>query len=193
MLNRGGLSPVSSAVGFLLLFQIAAMALAWAFPGRFDAAQRVLLAPTQTDHGLYWAFLAGLVIAFTYVSNYTALWKPYSNSDKSLAHYLQTEGNSMFVSGIRPGAQTALFLSRVMARITLPAALALAFLAAGLPYALMRFTGRDSAATILAEVVFVQSFLKVRERYQAYRVVDRGYEGLLGKKGIRGSRGRGDA
>ncbi len=79
-LNRGGLAPVTSAVGFLLLFQIAAMALAWAFPGRFDAVQRVLLAPTKTDHGLYWALLGGLVVAFTYISNYTLLWKPYKDS-----------------------------------------------------------------------------------------------------------------
>lgn len=191
-LNRGGLAPVSSAVGFLLLFQIAAMALAWAFPGRFDAAQRALLAPTRTEHGLYWALMAALVIAFTYLSNYTALWKPYSNSDKSLTEYLRTEGNSVFITGVRPGEQSARFLSRVMARITPPAAATLAFLAAGLPFAVMKLTGQNAAAAILAEIVFVQSFLEVRETFRMYRTIDRGFGGLTRKRSGRVSRAQGN-
>jgi preprotein translocase subunit SecY len=181
-LNHGGITPVSSAVGFLLLFQIAAMALAWAFPGKFAAWQQVLLAPTKPEHSLYWALLAGLVIAFTYLSNYTVLWKPYKNSEKSLAEILRTESNSFYITGVRPGVQSALYLSRVMARITLPAAVTLAFLAAGLPYVILRFTGQNAAVAIVAEVVFVKSFLDVRERYRTYREADRSYESLLNKK-----------
>jgi preprotein translocase subunit SecY len=189
-LNRGGLAPVSSAVGFILLFQIAAMALAWAFPGRFDAVQRVLLAPTKTDRGLYWALLGGLVIAFTYISNYTLLWKPYQDSDQTLVEHLRTGG--IYITGKRPGEESALYLSQVMARITLPAALALAFLAAGLPYALMRFTGRDSAAAILAEILFVQGFLDIRDHYTIHRHADRMAKGFVVKRAgrLRGRRSR---
>jgi preprotein translocase subunit SecY len=180
-LNRGGITPVSSAVGFLMLFQIAAMALAWAFPGKFDAWQRVLLAPTKPEHGLYWTLLAGLIIAFTYISNYTLLWKPYADSDLSLAETLRRQSGSLFITGVRPGAQTALYLSRVMARITLPAAVTLAFLAAGLPYIILRLSGKNVAVTIVAEIVFVKCFLDVRENYRNYRALDRSYEGLIKK------------
>lgn len=178
-LLRGGTTPVSSAVGFLFLFQIAAMVLAWAFPGRFEGWQHLLLAPTRPESVLYWSLLACLIAAFTYVSNYTLLWKPYSDSDKSLAEYLRTEGGSVFVTGVRPGAQTAAYLSRVMAYVTLPAAATLAFLAAGLPYLLMKLTGQNAAAAILAEIIFVKSFLDVRESFTNFRALDRGYEGLI--------------
>ncbi len=79
-----------------------------------------------------------------------------------------------------------------MARITLPAALTLAFLAAGLPYVLLRFTGRDAAAAILAEILFVQSFLDLRVHYTIHRGTDRMAAGLFRKKAgrLRGGRSR---
>ncbi len=175
-LDRGDTAPVSSALGFLLLFQIAAMALGWAFPGRLLSWQRWLLVPTDPARGWYWVLLGVLVIAFTYVTNFTVLWKPQNDSDESLAEALRKQG--MFIPGIRPGGQTAQYLSRVMAQITLPAALTLAFLGAGLPYAILRFTGVNAAVVILAEVVFVHSFLDVRESFRTTRIITQPYEGL---------------
>jgi len=54
------------------------------FSGKFGGAQQVLLTPTRPGERSVLAVLAMLVIVFTYVSNYTVLWKPYKDSEKSL-------------------------------------------------------------------------------------------------------------
>lgn len=178
-LNRGGTGPVSSAIGLLWLFQMAAMAVGWAFPGRFTAWQQALLSPTRPENGLYWALLATLIVAFTYVYNFGVLWKPFADSDKSLAETLRTDPGHAFVTGIRPGTQTERYLGRVIGRITPLAALLLAFLTAGLPYLLFRLTGVNAAIAILAEIVFVKCLLELRDSYRLYHTLDRGYEGFL--------------
>lgn len=181
-LNRGGTLPIASAVGFLLLFQIAAMALSWAFPGRLPGAEQLLLAPTRQEHGLYWALLAGLVVVFTYLNNFALLWKPFADSDRSLAEALRRNPQGGFIPGVRPGAATHVYLSRVMARITLPAAAMLALLAAGVPYLALVLTGENLAVAVLAELVFLKSFLDVRDRWRAHRTLDAGYADLLRKR-----------
>ena len=166
---------MSSALGFIALFQIAALFLAWAFPGKLPALENVLLAPTRSGHGLYWAALGVLVILFTYVTNFAFLWKPFKDSDASLAEHLKRQGR-FIVPGIRPGEKTNQYFSHIMGRITLPAALLLAFLAAGLPYLILRFTGENRSLAILAVVVFVRSLLEVTDRVKDYHTIDRGYE-----------------
>lgn len=181
LLNRGGIAPVSSAVGFLMLFQIGALFLGWVFPGKFPQLHSGLLSLADSDGNLYWALLAALIVMFTYFHNYMLLWKPHEDSDRSLAEYMRTQ-TSIFIAGFRPGNQTADYLSRVMALITLPGALLLVFLAAVLPYAILKFTGQNAAVPILSAIVFVKTFLQVRRSYDAYRVTDQGYEGLLSSR-----------
>lgn len=182
LLNRGGIAPVSSAIGFLMLFQIAALFLGWVLPGKFPHLHQGLLSLADPERDLYWALLAVLIVAFTYFHNYLLLWKPYQNSEQSLAEYLRTQSGSVYISGIKPGAKTDEFLSGIMARITLPGALLLVFLAAVLPYAILKFTGQNAAIPILSAIVFVKTFLQVRRSFDAHRIVEQGYEGLLRPK-----------
>lgn len=181
-LNSGGIMPISSALGVLAIFQIAALAIEWAFPGRFASARQLLLAPTISEHGLYWAMLGVLTMAFTYLSNYATLWKPFANSDLSMAELLRRDPAGTFIAGIRPGAQTEAYLSSVMARITLPAAAMLAFLAAGVPYLVWRTTGNNVSAAILAELVFVRSLLEVQQYYRVYRLESEPYPTFIRKR-----------
>ena len=179
--NRGGTQPVSSALGFIALLQIAALFFAWAFPGKFSGLENALRFPTRPEHGLYWIILGALVILFTYLTNFALIWKPFADSDVSIATDLKRKGK-FIVPGIRPGERTDNYISRIMARITLPAAMALAFLAAVLPYLILRFTGENVSVAVLAVIVFVKSFIEVRESYKRYDRPAGGYEGFLKKQ-----------
>ncbi|HEX2855249.1 MAG TPA: hypothetical protein VHO24_18585 [Opitutaceae bacterium] len=181
LLNRGGIAPVSSAIGFLLLFQIGALFLGWVSPGKFPQLHDGLLSLADPERELYWALLAVLIVVFTYFHNYLLLWKPYENSEQSLADYLKTNG-SAFIPGFRPGSQTAAYLSRVMALITLPGAVLLVLLTAVLPYAILKFTGQNAFVPILSAIVFVKTFLQVRRSFEAHRIMDHGYDDLLRPK-----------
>lgn len=186
LLSRGGTTPISSAVGFLVLFQIAAMFLGWAFPGKFGALQNGLEALANQASGIYWALLAAMVVAFTYLTNFTLLWKPFKDSDLSVSEHLRRTAGS-YIPGVRPGDRTDAYLSGVMARITLPAALVLAILAAGLPYLILKLTGENTSVAILSLTVFVKASLDVYDRCEAYHTLDTGYDGLLKRGRIRKS------
>src|SRR5207237_1728829 len=90
-----------------------------------------------------------LVMAFTYF--YTAVvFNP-----QEIAENVQKNGG--FVPGLRPGAQTADFLSRVLNRITLAGAFFLAIIAV-IPLLLQKYTGTTAitfGVTSLLILVFV--------------------------------------
>lgn len=154
----------------MLLLKIGRLFLEWMFPGRFPALGRGLDLFTGANHAAYWAALAALVIAFTYLCNFSSLWRPFSNSDRSLAENLRRTGT--FIPGLRPGSQTENYLTGIVTRLTLPAALALAFLAAGLPWLILKLTGEDVTVAILAIIVFVQTVDALRREITAYRLME---------------------
>ena len=97
-----------------------------------DRASATFLSPGS------WHYVVGeciLIILFTYF--YTAIvFNPIDQAEN-----LKKYGG--FIPGIRPGRPTAEFLDRVLARLTFPGALFLAFIAA-LPTILIAQTGRTS-------------------------------------------------
>lgn len=179
LLNRGGLLPVSSAIGVLTLVQFARNFLLAHFGGGPAAVGRGLSALTAPGSGWYWVTLAGLIVLFTYICNFSMLWQPPSNKDLSLAEQLKRAGS--YIPGVRPGSQTEEYLSRIMTRITLPAGLGLALLAAGLPYAILQLTQQNVLVAVLSVIVFVQTLEGLRDEVRAYALVGE-YKGFLGSR-----------
>lgn len=135
--NQAGVIPIIFALSLLL------------FPGViaqfFVASQNEVIARiaqqvvqlfnTNWVYGLFYFFL---VVVFTYF--YTAIiFDP-----KKIAEHLQKQGG--FIPGIRPGPMTAVFLKRIVNRITIAGALFLGIIAV-LPLALQGFT-RSPALTV---------------------------------------------
>jgi len=120
-LNQAGVIPIIFAVSFLLLPSFVSQA----FAGSANQAVAGLARDIGTflsPNGLWYNLLYFvLVVAFTYF--YTAV---IFNPEK-IADDLKKSGN--FIPGIRPGASTVEYLSRVLVRITLVGASFLGFIA----------------------------------------------------------------
>lgn len=123
-----------------IIFAIAALSLPTFIGQLFTNAKSAWLADLaqkltvwfQPNHLIYAAVYFILVVAFTYF---------YTNivfNSKDIAENLQKQGG--FIPGIRPGAQTAAFLKRVVNRITLLGAFSLAMIAL-MPFIGERVTG----------------------------------------------------
>lgn len=118
---------------------------------------------------IYGAVYFLFVVAFTYF--YTAVtFDPHSISDN-----LQKQGG--FIPGIRPGVQTAGFISRVLNRITLVGALFLGLIAV-LPLVVQSITGL-AALTIggTAVLIVVSVVLETMKQVES-QLVMRDYEGF---------------
>ncbi|HUY97320.1 MAG TPA: preprotein translocase subunit SecY [Verrucomicrobiae bacterium] len=91
--------------------------------------------PTLSVDILYEVAYFGLVMAFTFF--YTAVtFDPEDTADN-------LRKNAVFIPGIRPGAQTADYLSRVMGRITLAGAIFLGVITVVLPVVTALATGQQ--------------------------------------------------
>lgn len=119
--NSAGVIPIIFASSVLMFpAQIAT----W-FPGKTSQA---ISAALSTGSPVHLLLLAGLIVFFTYF--YTAIiFNPIDTSD-NLRKY------GAFIPGVRPGHPTALFIDKVLTRITLPGAVFLALIAV-LPTVLM--------------------------------------------------------
>lgn len=121
--NQAGVIPIIFASS-LLLFPAT---LAQFFPGRVFEAVSTFLSPSSWGYLLMYATL---IVAFTYF--YTAItFNPIDISDN-----MKKYGG--FIPGVRPGQPTAIYLNRVLSRITLPGSLFLASIAV-IPTALTNF------------------------------------------------------
>jgi preprotein translocase subunit SecY len=167
MLNSGGIFPVSAAIGLLVLLQLGLGFLKLHTGGISGTASGTLSAWVASDHVLYWALLACLIVLFTYVYNFLRIWEPYGGT-APLAEGLKRNG--VFVIGVRPGDRTQEYLSRTTAAITLPGALGLALLAAGLPYMLLLITKQNLLVTILALTVVVKSVYTLGGQLRYHRI-----------------------
>jgi preprotein translocase subunit SecY len=120
-----------------------------------------------------------LILVFTFV--YTALMvNPTQHSD-----YLKR--NNAFIPGVKPGESTTEFLDSIMTRITLPGAIALAFI--GVLPALVAYFGVNQAfahffggTTLLILVGVALDTLQVIESY----LLMRKYDGLTKSGQIQG-------
>ncbi len=152
--NQAGVIPIIFALSILLFPQIIG-----AFLARFDGAvitkiSSALISFSQTSW-LYGIFYFFLVFLFTYF--YTAV----TFDPEQLSTNLQKNG--AFIPGIRPGASTSDYISKVLSRITLVGAGFLGFIAV-LPLIMQSVTGITSIAlggtTILIVVSVVLDLIK---------------------------------
>ena len=135
-LNQAGVIPIIFALSILLFPQIIGT-----FLGRFSNVivakiSAFLVAFSQTSL-LYAVFYFILVFLFTYF--YTAV----TFDPEALATNLQKNG--AFIPGIRPGASTSSYISKVLTRITLLGAVFLGVIAV-LPLIMQRVTGISTLA-----------------------------------------------
>jgi preprotein translocase subunit SecY len=119
-----------------------------------------------------WHYVVGeciLIILFTYF--YTAIvFNPIDQAEN-----LKKYGG--FIPGIRPGRPTAEFLDRVLARLTFPGALFLAFVAA-LPTILIAQTGANFAFGGTSILIVIGVALDTMRQLEA-QLMMRNYEGFL--------------
>ncbi|MDE3133010.1 MAG: preprotein translocase subunit SecY [Acidobacteriota bacterium] len=119
-----------------------------------------------------WHYVIGeciLIVLFTYF--YTAIvFNPIDQADN-----LRKYGG--FIPGIRPGRPTAEFLDRVLARLTFPGALFLAFVAA-LPTILISQTGANFAFGGTSILIVIGVALDTMRQLEA-QLMMRNYEGFL--------------
>jgi preprotein translocase subunit SecY len=145
--NQAGVIPIIFALSILLFPQMIGT-----FLSRFDNAvlvkiSSVLLSFTQTSV-IYAVFYFILVFVFTYF--YTAV----TFDPEALSTNLQKNG--AFIPGIRPGASTSEYISKVLTRITLLGASFLGFIAV-LPLIMQHFTGLTALALGGTSVLIVVS------------------------------------
>ena len=153
--NQAGVIPIIFALSILLFPQMIGT-----FLSRFDAnviiskISHILLSFTQTSL-IYAISYFILVFLFTYF--YTAV----TFDPEALSTNLQKNG--AFIHGIRPGASTSEYISKVLTRITLLGAVFLGFIAV-LPLIMQYATGITSLAlggtSILIVVSVVLDLLK---------------------------------
>ena len=152
--NQAGVIPIIFALSILLFPQIIGNLLANSTNSILMAISKTLVAFSQTSL-LYAVFYFILVFLFTYF--YTAV----TFDPEALSTNLQKNG--AFVPGVRPGASTSVYISKVLSRITLLGASFLGFIAI-LPLIMQRITGISSLAlggtTILIVVSVVLDLIK---------------------------------
>ncbi len=170
-MNCGGIQPVSAAIGTLFLLQLAR--------GFFLLHSRTWIGHVgllmtgwiDAPNGGYWFVLGCLILFFTYLYNFSANW-----TEEPIAESLKKYGG--YIPGLRPGSQTDAYLSRVVRAISFPGGLALAVLAAGVPYAILRVTHLNLTVTILSLFVLVTTVQSARSRVCSYRYLET-YEGFF--------------
>ena len=145
--NQAGVIPIIFALSILLFPQMIGTFLA-----RFDNAviakiSSALISFTQTSV-LYALFYFILVFLFTYF--YTAV----TFDPEALSTNLQKNG--AFIPGIRPGASTSEYISKVLSRITLLGAVFLGFIAI-LPLIMQYATGITALALGGTSILIVVS------------------------------------
>jgi preprotein translocase subunit SecY len=152
--NQAGVIPIIFALSILLFPQIIGTFLARFSQPILVKISSVLISFSQTSW-LYGIFYFILVFLFTYF--YTAV----TFDPEQLSTNLQKNG--AFIPGIRPGASTSDYISKVLSRITLVGAGFLGFIAV-LPLIMQGISGISSLAlggtTILIVVSVVLDLIK---------------------------------
>ncbi len=153
-MNQAGVIPIIFALSILLFPQMIGTFMARFSQPVLVKISHVLLSFTQTSW-LYAVMYFILVFVFTYF--YTAV----TFDPEALSTNLQKNG--AFIPGIRPGASTAEYISKVLSRITLLGAIFLGFIAV-LPILMQHITGITTLAlggtSILIVVSVVLDLLK---------------------------------
>ncbi len=169
-LNQAGVIPIIFAVSLVLIPSMITQFLSAAGNPRFAGILYALNTYFSPKSLLYNLFYFVLVVGFTYF--YTAVvFNPQKISEN-----LQKNGG--FIPGIRPGPQTANFLSFVLNRITLVGAIFLGLIAI-LPSIFQNFIGVANLAIGGTGILIVVSVVLEVTRELEAQLVMRKYEGFL--------------
>ena len=130
-----------------------------------------------------WAYnivFALMIIVFTYF--YTAI--AFNPAD--VAENMQKQGG--FIPGVRPGKATSEFIDNILTRVTLPASIALAFIAI-LPFIFQRYGGVDPSLSYFfggtSIIIAVGVALDTMQQIEGH-LVSRHYDGFLKTGRIKG-------
>lgn len=145
--NQAGVIPIIFALSILLFPQMIGTFLARFSNSIISKISHVLISFTQTSV-LYAVLYFILVFVFTYF--YTAV----TFDPEALSTNLQKNG--AFIPGIRPGASTSEYISKVLTRITLLGAVFLGFIAV-LPLIMQHLTGLTALALGGTSILIVVS------------------------------------
>ena len=130
----------------------------------------------------YWAAYALMIVFFAYF--YTAIvMDPNQLSDNMKKH-------GGFIPGVRPGPRTASYIDKIMTRITLPGAIALALVAVIPFFVTQQFNVSPSFANFFGGtglLIIVGVALDTLQQLES-QLVTRHYEGFMKKGKIRGRR-----
>ena len=130
----------------------------------------------------YWSVYALMIIFFAYF--YTAIvMDPNQLSDNMKKH-------GGFIPGVRPGPRTASYIDKIMTRITLPGAIALALVAVIPFFITQQFNVSPSFAQFFGGtglLIIVGVALDTLQQLES-QLVTRHYEGFMKKGRIRGRR-----
>ncbi len=147
-LITAGVVPIIFAVAFLSLPQFIGQLLSQSASGKWQEIGQNLVTwfqtPTaQTIDSTGWTSLIYPVLYFLLVFMFTFFYTNVIFNAKEISENLQKQG--AFIDGVRPGAQTEKYLLKVVNRVTLFGAIALASLAV-LPIIMQAFLNSDQIA-----------------------------------------------
>ncbi len=173
--NAAGVMPIIFAQSLMFIPAIIA--------GRFktsnDAATTVVTLFADYTSWAYNLVFALLIIVFTYF--YTAI----SVNPTQIADDLKRSGG--FVPGVKPGFATSEFIDEILTRITLPGAIALAFIAIfpaiALLFGVTREFSRFFGGTSL--IIMVGVVLDTMNQVESYRLM-RQYDGMMKSGKLKG-------
>lgn len=171
-LNQAGVIPIIFAVSLVLAPSMISQFLSGASDPRVQGFVHFLTSVFNPRSAVYNVFYFALVVGFTYF--YTAVvFNPQKISEN-----LQKNGG--FVPGIRPGSQTANYLSFVLNRITLVGAMFLGAVAV-LPALFQNVIGVANLAIGGTGILIVVSVVLEITRELESQLVMKRYEGFLGQ------------
>ncbi|NQT88406.1 preprotein translocase subunit SecY, partial [bacterium] len=131
-----------------------------------------------------------LVIYVTLIVFFSFFWTAVQFNPIKMADDMKQYGH--FVPGIRPGKMTALYLERLMTRITLAGAAFLTFIAI-MPQAVHQLTGVSYGTAYMfggtGLLIVVGVALEIVQKVES-QLMMRHYEGFMKKGRIRGRGGR---
>jgi preprotein translocase subunit SecY len=119
---------------------------------------------------VYWTLYGLLVVGFTFFYTMVVF------QQQRIPENLQRQG--AFIRGVRPGRQTALYLQRVLNRITLVGALFLGAIAV-LPYFASQLTGINNLLLSATSLLIVVGVAIDTMRQLEAQLMMRNYEGFI--------------
>jgi preprotein translocase subunit SecY len=170
-LNQAGVIPIIFAVSLVLMPSLVGRVLT-GFTGypelvSFGSSLEAMFNPQSLTYNLVYFFL---VVAFTYF--YTAVvFDPAKISE-------EIKKNGGFIPGIRPGKNTATYLSRIISRITLAGALFLGVIAI-LPSITQSLTGMQALTIGGTGILIVVSVILETSKQVESLLVMRNYDSFL--------------